>query len=476
MINHIFKYEWLAFCRNPFHIGIFCLTFLFGLYSVWYGNQEIGRQREAIRLMKAELSRQQRTTLKGLTADTTTQEGKKAWQLAAVPSYMWHRMKYAAFAEPGKLSALSLGQRDLQPYYYKLSAMSLYYQLFQNEIANPDLLHIGGFDLSFVVIYIFPLLIIAFCYSALSAEKDAGILPLLRAQPISLRRFALIRLSFYFLLVSGLAIVLSITGIVCSGSQDVLPLTESAQWLSVVLAYLAFWFSVLVLLISFNLHAGATALSGIGAWLVFLIVIPACLNIFIAVYQPLNTATLTGISRRAGVFDEEKDENQIRVIREFVGKYPQYNTGPGIYKYQLPAKGFAAFTVLNDDRSARLVQAYHQRVETREQLARELDLINPAVNMQGAFNCIAQTDLGSFRSFYHSVKEFHGQLVGFYYPKLFADQAFKPGDYRNLPVFNPVRSTTAGRLVCWSLLEIVGSAMLIFFTGFYRLGRGTGVN
>jgi ABC-2 type transport system permease protein len=47
-----------------------------------------------------------------------------------------------------------------------------YYQLFENELPNPVNLLAGNFDLAFVLIYLFPLLLIVFCYGLFSAERE----------------------------------------------------------------------------------------------------------------------------------------------------------------------------------------------------------------------------------------------------------------------------------------------------------------
>jgi ABC-2 type transport system permease protein len=60
-------------------------------------------------------------------------------------------------------------------------------------LANPRLARIGRFDLAFVLVYLVPLALIAIAGTVMSAEREGGQLPLLRAQPVGLGRIALAR-------------------------------------------------------------------------------------------------------------------------------------------------------------------------------------------------------------------------------------------------------------------------------------------
>ncbi|WP_207424845.1 DUF3526 domain-containing protein [Desertivirga brevis] len=435
MISHILKYEWLSFKRQGFNLVIHSLAILLGLYSIYYGAREIKKQELAIASVMEESSRSQKLIQEGFSADTSTTEGKKAWEISAVASYAWHRHVYPAAYKPSPLASLAIGQRDLQPYYYKISAMSLYYQVFQNEIANPEKLLAGNFDLSFVLVYLFPLLIIAFSYNILSEDTDRGVLPVIRSQAFPVKTVVLYRLLFYFILLTGTAFLLSMVGFISDSSMNFDRLNLAVFWLIIILIYFLFWFSLMFILISLKKNTGWNAMAGIGTWLLILILIPALLNILISLSMPLNSSVLSSISRRAGVFDEEKDENHIKVIQEFLTKHPEFAAGPQLFQKKLMAKGQAAFTVLRDAQSARLVATYQNQVKERDKIARSFNFINPAVATQNLFNSLASTDLYAFQDFSKSVAAFHKQLVTFYYSRLFSDRNFSSEEMRHSPVF-----------------------------------------
>jgi ABC-2 type transport system permease protein len=87
---------------------------------------------------------------------------------------------------PAPLSAFSIGQSDVYPYYFKLGLRSKQTVLNSDEIENPLNLLSGRFDLAFVIVYLFPLLILSLTYNLISEEKENATLALALSQPIRL--------------------------------------------------------------------------------------------------------------------------------------------------------------------------------------------------------------------------------------------------------------------------------------------------
>lgn len=471
ILRHVFFYEWLSFVRNRFQVTILFLTLALGIYAIYYGYDEIRKQKATIDSVLDQHNQEQERVLKGFSADTTTADGKKQYQLAAVTRMVWTRQFYGVYFSPSVLAPLSIGQRDIQPYYYKLTAMSLYYQLFQNEIANPQKLLVGNFDLSFVLVYLFPLLIISLCYGLLSSEKDRGLLALLKSQTAPVHIIIIYKLLFYFLVIFSLAVLLSIIGFIIADVGLFANSSEIISWLAIVTVYLLFWFSIMFFIVSLNKNSSFNAISGIGSWLMFLIIIPAILNIAVSIAMPLNSSVLSGISRRTGVFNEESDENQKRVIRQYLKQKPELDFGEKMFQTNLITKGFAAYTELNDQKSAKLVQQYHAQVQEREEIARRFDFINPAVNAQTMFNAVAESDLESFQSFYRSVKAYHQRLVSFYYPKLFEDKNLTRGDYERAPQFKPFEYDRPKAPLLFGLMWLLGLSLMICLVSFKIIKR-----
>lgn len=108
---------------------------------------------------------------------------------------------------PNIFAPFSIGQSDLLPYYFKISTRSQTTFINNDDIENPTNLLSGRFDISFVIIYLLPLLILAVSYNFLSAEREAGTLQMLLAQPVALRKFIFgkITLRFFAIIIPVIA-------------------------------------------------------------------------------------------------------------------------------------------------------------------------------------------------------------------------------------------------------------------------------
>ena len=122
-----------------------------------------------------------------------------------------------AVMPPTPLAALAVGQSDLLPYYFKVTTDAKETVLAAAELENPQRLLTGRFDLAFVLIYLYPLLILALTYNLLSAEKEQGTLVLALSQPVSLRTLLLGKVASRFVLF--LATIVSLAAIALAVAQ-----------------------------------------------------------------------------------------------------------------------------------------------------------------------------------------------------------------------------------------------------------------
>lgn len=469
----VIRYEWKAFVRNKFQLLMLAVTFVFGLYAIYYGQSEINAQRETIKAVTA-LEQEEFSQYKAsFTEEMETLEQEQTHDIASRPDYAWYRHGYHAILPPHDYAPLAIGQRDLFRYYYRLTGTSLHYQLFENELANPVNLLAGNFDLSFVLIYLFPLLIIAFCYGLFSAERENGTLSLLLIQSVSIRKIILVRLAFYFTMITGLALLVSSIGLLTSDN----PLAEENKlsaiaWIVGVAAYCAFWFGLMFLVISFRKNSSFNAITAAGCWLFFLIVIPAVLNVIVTTKYPLSSATLAGLTRRTGLENEDDEEESREVIMEFLAHKPDLAGSDSLIKNSMLAKTYAAFTSLKDIKSQQEVAHYNAGVAERNGWTSRFHWLSPAVNMQEVLAHIAETDLNTFLRFQDALADFHGEITHFYFTRLFWDKPILLEDYAELPVFEMPETGNRLATVWLGLGKISVAALLAFTLGFMRMKGG----
>jgi len=468
----IWYYEWVTFSRNKTQVFLLGTVFLFGVYAIFCGKANMDEQREIIMQLTAKENAEFDGYQASFQEELVSMEAKQLRDVASKPNFAWFRPGYHVTSSPTDFANLAIGQRDLYRYYYRLTGMSLYYQLYQNEIANPFYLLVGNLDLSFILIYIFPLLVIVFCYSMYSGEKDAGILPLLRAQSASIRKILLVRLTFYFLLITGLVLLLSflgflVSGILLEGSNGYAALA----WYMMVLVYCAFWFGLLFFIIAFRQSTSFNAISAIGAWVLLLIIIPAILNTIVEHNYPLNSNELASLTRRTGLEDETDAEESKEVISEFLKYRPEYAKDSSLYTQNLMSKAYAAFTFLKDKDSKKLVDEYNKAVMERSQWTSDFSWANPAVTAQQTLSRIAHTDLANYMAFQTEIARFHQDVQDFYFQPLYTDSEITQEDYSARPSFEPYNGEPDWDSMYMDTLIVALLGCIFFFQGLLILKR-----
>ncbi len=468
----LIRYEWKTFVRNRFQLLMLAVTFLFGLYAIYYGKSEINGQRETIKAVQA-LEQEEFSSYKAtFTEEMETLEQEQKHDIASLPAYAWYRHGYHAILPPHDYAALAIGQRDLFRYYYRLTGMSLYYQLFENELANPVNLMVGNLDLSFVLVYLIPLLIIAFCYGLYSFDKENGTLVLLQIQSVSIQKVTLVRLAFYFVLITGLALLISIIGLISSGNPFQIENGAPAfAWLIAVVVYCVFWFGLLFFIVSFRQSSSFNAITAASCWLLLLIVVPAILNVVVTTKYPLSSTTLAGLTRRTGLENEENDEEAKEVILEFLAHKPELKGSDSLFKQNLLAKAYAALTSLKDINSQNLVDQYNAQVAKRNTWTSDFQWLSPAVSMQDVLAHIAETDLVTFMYFQDALAEFHEEITDFYFTRLFWERPILLEDYQAIPVFNISEANGQWTIVTGGLIKISLIAGIVFLLGFINTNR-----
>ncbi|MDN5210410.1 DUF3526 domain-containing protein [Fulvivirgaceae bacterium BMA12] len=466
----LIHYEWKSFIRNRFQLLMLAAAFAFGIYAIYYGQSEINMQRQTIEAVTALEKKEFFEYKTSFQEELSTLEAEQTHDIASRPAYAWFRHGYHAILPPHDYASLAIGQRDLFRYYYRLTGMSLHYQLFENELANPVNLMTGNFDLSFILIYLFPLLIIAFCYSLFSAERENGTLALLQIQSVTIRKIILVRLAFYFTVVTGLALLISSIGLLTSGNplaeQNRLP---AVAWITGVLAYCIFWFALMFLIVSFRKNSSFNAIVAAGCWLVFLIVVPALLNVLVTTKFPLSSTTLAGLMRRTSLENENDEEEAREVIMEFLEHKPKLAGSDSLLNNDLLSKAYAAFTSLKDLNSKEEVDSYTAQVIRRNEWSSRFYWLSPAVNMQNLHAQMVKTDLRTFLRFHEALANFHGDITDFYFSRLFWNKPILREDYSHLPVFEMPEAQDRWGAIWTAIGKIMLMAVFVYLTGYIKM-------
>ena len=173
MTSHLFKLELRLLARERV-AWVMLVLFAAALgYGLWNGGRLAGQQREiavAISKDKESFHAQLREYLGRQSLDPKAVAGQGT--MAVLP--------------PAPLPLLATGQSDLSPGHesvvlWKLAAPADT----RSELENPSHLLAGRFDFAFVLVWLFPLFLLAMVYDLMAGDRESGTLRLALAQGVA---------------------------------------------------------------------------------------------------------------------------------------------------------------------------------------------------------------------------------------------------------------------------------------------------
>lgn len=454
LFKTIFLFEWLQFIRQPVLALSLLLFFSLGCYSIYSGKRMINRQLVVIDSLQQSYQQDYKKALAAFT-DTSTAEKKAQSKYAGSAAVVNFRLPQNAVNYPKPFASLSIGLRDINSYYKRIKMNVSFLDTSNTEISNPAILYAGNFDLAFVLVFLLPLLVIAFTYNVLSQEKEQGTHALLLLKSQSLHQIIIYKLVFRFLLIALTVIALTIVGIVFSKAYQS-SFSDIGLWLFINIAWLFFWFALAYALVLLRKNSALSALYLLSAWLVFIIILPALSNIYISLKYPIPLRSdLASYERHIG--EEIWEMNPKLLIDTFNQNNPKY-----LNSYD-PAKDTVGhstrfFAAYNDLKARKVLQQealLNSKIQQGNEAMARLSVVNPVLKLQELLNRIARTGLADYRSFEQQTDKFQRKWKTFLYNHDLADQNLKPEDFSRFPLFKnsiapiPFSSIFSGSLTLW---------------------------
>ena len=312
------------------------------------------------------------------------------------------------------VNSLAIGQRDVNPSIQSVTIRGLEGQKYDSELNNPNNLLSGNIDFSFVLIYLFPLLIIAFSYNLVSEEKESGTWKIVATQ--SQNTFFYILKLFYIRILSLIALLTIVLFIAILFLN--IPLNQSLfTFYGLGILYILFWFAISFFIVSLQKNSNFNAVILLTIWLFFIIILPAVINTYIVNKFPVPEALELTVKQR-NAYHEKWDMDKKITMDKFYNHYPQFNT------YPLPDKEFSwlwyyAMQQAGDDDSAKQSQELEHKLQQRNKASQLIAQFIPTLHTQLQLNEIAQSDLGNQLLFLKETKLFHEKMRLYFYPKIF---------------------------------------------------------
>lgn len=289
-LRRVVAHEWRLMARDPVVWAVLALYALLLAYGVFVGT-------DWKRALRANTAQAVALADKGFSDKLAKVDrilsGRDRYAFAedpriAAPLARFKGYEMAAKA-PSPAAAIAIGQSDVMPSFLRVQWKAMFKQASADELENPRNLAIGSLDLAFVLVYLYPLLVIALAYDLLSREREQGTQSLLLSQPVSLATFVAGKVAARATVAIGLAALVPAIGLLVANPDIV---TAGETWrvgllMLLVVLYGAVWFAAAVLVNAFGRRSSTNVLVLMGAWIAFVLVIPALVNLAAKVAHPL---------------------------------------------------------------------------------------------------------------------------------------------------------------------------------------------
>jgi ABC-2 type transport system permease protein len=437
LASRVLRHEWRGLTADALVwilVSIFVLATGYGLVN---GVRWVSFQKAAI----AEATREERDRHAASEADIRRINSEKL----AVPAFADPRNADAAgrrmasryaVMPPADLAPMAIGQTDLLPYYFRMTTEAKESVLATTELENPQRLLAGRFDLAFVIIYLFPLLILALAYNLLSAEKEQGTLALALSQPTSLRTLVLLKIAPRLLLFFALIVACAVAAALAAG----LPLTSAAgltrllTWIGIVSLYGLFWFVLAVAVAALDKPSAANAVILAGAWVLFVMLVPSALNLLAETWYPVpSRVRLVQAVREAS---DEATAAGSQLLSRYYEDHPELAPAEQDAATAMSDFNAVRIAVADDvDRRVRpVIEEYARQLAGQQRLVERLRFLSPAVLLQDGLNDLAGAGAARHRHFLTQVEAYHAAWRAWFQPRVLRRQPL--ADYRGVPTFH----------------------------------------
>ncbi|MEM7372459.1 MAG: DUF3526 domain-containing protein [Bacteroidota bacterium] len=366
-------------------------------------------------------------------------------------------LKFSLINESSPLSGLSIGQRDVNPSVLSASILTLEGQKYDTDLVNPTQLLYGNLDLSFLLVYVFPLIIIAFSYNLRSEEEEMGTWRLVSLLANSTQVFLLKKLSVRVILLLSVMITLFLIATI---SLQIPWDTSFLLFVTASLLYLLFWFALSFWIVSFQRNSDFNAISLLSIWLALVVLLPATINTLITTQYPVPEALSTIIKQR-DAYHQKWDTNKRATMDKFYASYPQFES------YGYPTEeGFTwlwyyAMQHAGDAESREESASMRDKILQRETISRNWAYVVPSMHTQLLFNELAGTHLSNHIDFLEYVQEFHERTRLFFYPRIFSERNAHEIDWTQ---FQP-ETWNAARDIDWITILLPLVIAIVIFSG-----------
>jgi len=299
---------------------------------------------------------------------------------------------------------------------------------------NPLSFLAGRFDLSFVIVYLLPLFVLAMSFNVLSNERESGTLQLLLANPLKLKTLLTAKVTASFILILGITLAVTILGLLLTANISHTDfLSRFILWILLIAAYTAFWFSLAVFVNSFGFSSATNAVVSSATWLILVLILPTLLNVAISAIYPVPPRNEVVSAIRNINLDMRRDGEKL--ITEFYQDHPELIPKDG----KTDTKDFGlAFVYVQREHKKKVAEVenrFAEQLGKQQNLVRTLRFLSPSIITQESINDIAGTGLERYTSFREQTQKFDKVWDEYFVRKIFRNEMLTVDEFDQIPRF-----------------------------------------
>ncbi|WP_158966224.1 DUF3526 domain-containing protein [Paraglaciecola sp. L3A3] len=349
---------------------------------------------------------------------TAVQPDLPYWQDPTnVSGFSRYFLKQFAYKPHLALSPIAVGNSDLLPSRLPVKLETSFGIDPQYDFENPRSLALGQFDLTFVVVYLLPIVILLLAALLTTLERDNGSLRLIAAQPITPRAWLGARLAALFIYVLPSIFITVWFALWLTSVPIFANLAEILTIFIVIAAYTLFWFSICFVVLSYWLSAAGAMSVLIGIWGGLLIGMPMLLNIIqnITIDPPSYLEYVNKTRHEQDLVNSEASELVAKAFKTHPMLAGNFDTVPTIdYATRL--------TFLAPELEKRL-QPMHEEIEksrqNQQQFSSIAEYLSPSLGVINALSVIAGTNSTRHHLFLAQTRDYQLQLREMFYTRIY---------------------------------------------------------
>ena len=375
--------------------------------------------------------------------------------------YMSYYQFHPVWQKPSAWSALIHGERSEAATHTRVRLLGLQSQLSNTATGNIAAMPIGKLDLSFIWIYLMPLLIAALSLNLLAEEKASGRWSLLASQVAN----SGLLLTKKMLIAAGLLAVVNI--VILLAAVVLTDIRLNGLWwqiAAVLLAYQLCWFLITGWIISLQRTAIFNSLLFISLWIVFAFILPGLAYL----YQTQQQQPAEHVSM---LFDQREymhdswDRDKQADFDAYLQDYPQWAITEATLQQPFDWRWYYAMQHMSDVIVAEAVAQFRESRVHSHQIGNQVAWLSPVMLLQYSMNRFADTDMLASQAFLDQIGDYHQQLRDYFFDFYFFHKPFTEADFANIPVFEyqPVMQS-------YTLKSLINLVLIgLFFVGLIML-------